>query len=138
MHCEGVHTRQFQLSGNKSHRKWSMMLGPQNSTWYIKTSCIICIYGPPPSQTTPSKAAHPRPHDGHIVKKLTDGHRAVIGHDSEKGWCPPHQEVLSKELEHAAFQGDGSSQEEIYNHLAGNGRRVSSIQKGLKGNEKIH
>ena len=94
---------------------------------------------PPQPSHSQQKAAHPRPHDGHVVKRLTDGHRMVIGHHSEKDDAHSTKEVLSEELDHAAFQGDGSAlREGVYDQLGGNDGRDSDIQKGQGGKEKIH
>ena len=138
MQGEGVHAAQFQQWEQISQK---MINDVRATEEYLvhKDKLYCCIYGHPQPNHSQQKAAHPTPHDGHIVKKLTDGHGAVIGHHSEKDDAHFTKEVLSKELEHAALQGDGSAlREEVYNHLAGNDRRVGSIQKGLKGNEKIH
>ena len=91
---------------------------------------------PGPSQ---QKAAYLRSHDFHVVKSLTDGHREVIGHHGEKDDAHSTKEVLSEELDHAAFLGDGSAlREGVYDQLGGNDGRDSDIQKGQGGKEKIH
>ena len=42
------------------------------------------------------QAAHPRPHDGHIVKRLTNGHGAVIGHHGEEEDATPPKKCSAK------------------------------------------
>lgn len=94
---------------------------------------------PPDPGPSQQKAAHLRPHDGHVVKSLTDGHREVIGHHGEKDDAHSTKELLSEELDHAAFQGDGSTlREGVHNQFGGNDGRDSNIQKGQGGKEKIH
>ena len=96
-----------------------------------KEKLYCYMYGLPKPSHSQQKAAHPRPHDGHIVKRLIDGHGAVIDHHSEKDDAHFTKEVFSEELDHAAFQGDGSTlRKGVYNHLMANGRIVVSIQKG--------
>ena len=83
-------------------------------------------------------AAHPRPHDGHVVKGLTDDHVAVIGHHSEKNDPHSTKEVVHEELGHAAFEGDGSAlREGVHNQLGGNDGRVGNIREGGH-KEKMH
>lgn len=64
------------------------------------------------------QAAHSRTNSGHIMKRFTDGHVAVIGHNNKKNNLYPTKEVLSKELGHATFKGDGSVlRERVHNQL---------------------
>ena len=83
---------------------------------------------PGPSQ---QKAAYLRSHDVHVVKSLTDGHREVIGHHGEKDDAHSTKEVLSEELDHAAFQGDGSAlREGVYDQL---GKKVEQAAHAAWG-----
>ena len=96
-----------------------------------------CMYGSPQPSHSQQQAAHTRPHDGHVVKRLRDGHRVVIGYHGEEEDAHSTKEVLSQELGRAAFQGDGSTlREAVHNHLGCNGRRVGGIQKGHKDKER--
>lgn len=55
-----------------------------------------CMYGSPHPGTSQQQAAHVRPHDGHVVKGLTDGLLVVIGHHNEKNDSHPTKAVLSE------------------------------------------
>ena len=57
---------------------------------------------PPDPGPSQQKAAQLRPHDGHVVKSLTDGHREVIDHHGEKDDAHSTKELLSEELDHGS------------------------------------
>ena len=78
-------------------------------------------------------------HDRRIVQGLADGHIVVIGHGTEDNHLHPSKEVFSKELGHAAFEGNGFPfMERVHNHLWGNDRGEACIQEGQKSQEEVH
>lgn len=91
---------------------------------------------PGPSQ---QDAAHPRPHDGHVMKRITDSHGAVMRHHGEEDDAQSTKEVLSKELDHAAFQGNATDlREGVHNQLGCNEWKRKWHPKGQGLKKKIH
>ena len=65
------------------------------------------------------------------MKRLTDGHGAVAGHHGDEEDAHSTRRVLSEELGHAAFQGDGSALGAgVHSELGGSAGRESDVQKG--------
>ncbi|KAM5248499.1 LOW QUALITY PROTEIN: uncharacterized protein ACOB6Z_010676 [Ctenodactylus gundi] len=80
--------------------------------------------------------ADPWSHEDHVVKRMTDGHIPVIGHERQEEVLCTTQCQRQEHLKCAASEGDGViSAEKVHDSLGGHHRR-SSPPRPSKGNEQ--
>lgn len=78
-------------------------------------------------------------HDDCVLQGLADGHIAIIGHHCEQNDLDASQKMGSKELSHAALIRDDSPLiQRVSNEFRGHRGRITGINKGQVGKEKIH
>lgn len=78
-------------------------------------------------------------HDGQVVKRLADSHKAVIGHDREKNALNAPHKQEGKELDDTTYVGNGFVwTPEVDQHPGNAAGRVAEIQERQVAEEEIH
>lgn len=78
-------------------------------------------------------------HDGHVVKRLANSHKAVIGHDRKKNAFNATHRQERKELYDTTNISDGLLwAPEVDQHLRNAARGVTEIQEGQVAEEEVH
>ena len=72
------------------------------------------------------------------MQGLTDGYIAVIGHDNQQDNLSSSNEMFSKDLSHAATEGNGVlSRDQVKDQLGYYGGRVETIYHGQIRQKKV-
>lgn len=79
-------------------------------------------------------------HDEGIAQRVTDGHKPVIGHDSQQNTVSTAQEDEEEHLGTTACQGNHSPLcgQDAGQSQGGYGRRIEDLQASQVGQEEVH
>ena len=78
-------------------------------------------------------------HDCRVVQWMTDGHKPVIGHSSQKRTIHASKNDKNRHLSQAAFTGDDSAVSlDVHNHLGDCGGDETNVSQGQVGEEEVH